>query len=62
VRLKHQDAGEAAHPVDVGEALHRSRPSRSKIISQKRMVPSVEVGWIWDAMCLRYNLLFHFES
>jgi hypothetical protein len=22
VRLKHEDAGEAAHPVDVGEAFH----------------------------------------
>ncbi len=58
MRLKHQDAGQATHPVDVGEALHRSRPLHGKIISRKRVKFGMGLGSIWDAMGLRYNLLF----
>src|SRR5277367_1243365 len=62
VRLKHQDAGQAAHPIDVGETLHSAVPLHGEIISRKRVESGIGLGSIWDAMCLRYNLLFLFES
>ncbi len=34
MRLKHEEAGEAAHPVDVGEALHDFLGKR-KILLEK---------------------------
>jgi hypothetical protein len=62
VRLKHQDAGEAAHPVNVSEALHRSRPPHGNVFSEIVIRFNMSAGSIWDAISLRYNLLFPFES
>src|SRR5262249_54186980 len=43
VRLEHEDAGEAAHPVDVGETFH--------FVELRRRLSSASV-WIFDLLCL----------
>jgi hypothetical protein len=63
MRLKHQNAGEAAHPVDVSEAPHELRKACRPNALGWRATFSEEFGSprrIWDGISVRYNLLFLF--
>lgn len=56
MRLKHEDAGESAHPVDICEASHDARTECRTKLRQAPLRARSDRELMWELMAVRYNL------